>query len=47
MENVGEKEGAAMRMIEEEEDGRKRKSEAKISFLRKFFPEIHSSPGRK
>ena len=45
VENVGEKEGAAMRMIEEEEDGRKRKSEAKISFLRKFFPEIHSSPG--
>jgi hypothetical protein len=32
-------------MIEEEGDGRKRKLEAKISFIRKFFPEIHSSPG--
>ena len=45
MEREGEKEGALKTRIEEEEGGRKRQSEAKISFLRKFFPEMHSSPG--
>ena len=31
--------------MEKEEEGRKRKSEPKISFLGKFFPEANSSPG--
>ena len=40
-----QKEGAKRRKVEKEEEGRKRKSEAKISFLRKFFPEVNSSQG--
>jgi hypothetical protein len=40
-----EKEGAARMRIGKEEDGKKRKSEAKISFLRKFCPEVNSSLG--
>jgi hypothetical protein len=45
VETEGEKKGALKMRIEEEEDGRKRQSEAKNSFLRKFFTEMHSSPG--
>ena len=45
VEKEGEKEGVIKKMVQEEEDGRRMKVQAKISFLKKFFPDAHSSPG--
>ena len=41
----GEKEGMTKEKDIGKEDDRKRKTAAKVSFLRKYYPDTHSSPG--
>ena len=45
MEKEGEKEGMTKEKDKGKEDDRKRKTDAKVSFLRKYYPDTHSSPG--
>ena len=45
MEKEGEKEGMAKEKDRRKEDDRKRKTAAKVSFLKQYYPDTHSSPG--
>ena len=45
MEKEGEKEGVARDKDRRQEDDRKRKSDAKVSFIKQYYPKAHSSPG--
>ena len=45
MEESGEGGGEKRIGDRRNEDDRKRKSEAKVSFIRKYYPDGHSSPG--
>ena len=45
MEKEREKEGLAKEKDSRKEDDRKRKTEAKVSFLKHYYPDTQSSPG--
>ena len=45
MEKEEEKEGLAKDKDRRKEGDRKRKTDAKVSFLKQYYPEAHSSPG--
>jgi hypothetical protein len=45
VEKEGEKEGLAKDKDRRKEGDRKRKTDAKVSFLKQYYPEAHSSPG--
>ena len=45
MEKEGEREGVAKAKEKRKEDGMKRKTEAKVSFLKQYYPDAHSFPG--
>ena len=45
MEKEGEKEGMTKEKDRRKEDDRKRKTAAKVSFLRQCYPDTHTSPG--
>ena len=45
MEKEGEKEYMTKEKDRRKEDDRKRKTAAKVSFLRQYYPDAHSSPG--
>ena len=45
VEKEGEKEGVAKEKDIRTEDDRKRKAEAKVSFLKQYYPDTQSSPG--
>ena len=45
MEKEGEKEGLARDKDRRKEGDRKRKTDAKVSFIKQYYSEAHSSPG--
>ena len=45
MEKEGEKEGVTRDKDRRKEEDRVRKTASKVSFLRKYYPNAHSSPG--
>ena len=45
MEKEGERDGVARDKDRRKEDDRKRKADAKVTFLKQYYPDAHSSPG--